>query len=54
MIHCCQQSFEKNLLSFRDIQQSGYCIEIVNNKKIEYLYITMFVSNKKIALENFP
>ena len=42
---------QRNLLSFKDIRQNGYHIEIVNEKNIKYLYIIKIVSGKKCILE---
>ena len=45
---------QRNLLSFKDIQQNGYHIETTNEDNTEYLYITNVVSGKKNILENLP
>ncbi|KAB2009826.1 hypothetical protein ES319_D10G193900v1 [Gossypium barbadense] len=42
---------QRNLLSFKDIRLNGYHIEIMNEKNIEYLYITNVERAKKYVLE---
>ncbi|TYJ39995.1 hypothetical protein E1A91_A04G108400v1, partial [Gossypium mustelinum] len=41
----------RNLLSFKDIRINGYHIETINEKNIEYLYITNVECGKKYILE---
>ena len=43
--------FQRNLLSFKDIRQNGYHIEIVNENNVEYLYIIVIIIGKKCILE---
>ncbi|KAL1073296.1 hypothetical protein V6Z11_D11G212200 [Gossypium hirsutum] len=43
--------FQRNLLSFKDIRLNGYHIETMNEKNIEYLYITNVKCGKKYVLE---
>ncbi|KAG4208650.1 hypothetical protein ERO13_A03G147033v2 [Gossypium hirsutum] len=45
---------QRNLLSFKDIRLNGYHIDIMNEKNIEYLYITKFEYGKKYVLEILP
>ncbi|KAL1112667.1 hypothetical protein V6Z11_D02G140800 [Gossypium hirsutum] len=45
---------QKNLLSFKDIRLNGYHIETMNEKNIEYLYITNVEYGKKYVLERLP
>ncbi|KAG4154953.1 hypothetical protein ERO13_D03G083550v2, partial [Gossypium hirsutum] len=42
---------QRNLLSFKDIRLNGYHIETMNEKNIEYLYITNVEYGKKYVLE---
>ena len=44
-------SFQRNLLSFKDIRRNGYHIETTNEGNTEYLYITNVVSGNKNILE---
>ncbi|TYH22520.1 hypothetical protein ES288_A04G135000v1, partial [Gossypium darwinii] len=43
--------FQRNLLSFKDIHLNGHQIETMNEKNIEYLYITNVERGKKYVLE---
>ncbi|TYH51496.1 hypothetical protein ES332_D10G279300v1 [Gossypium tomentosum] len=43
--------FQRNLLSFKDIRLIGYHIETMNEKNIEYLYITNVECGKKYVLK---
>ncbi|KAB2009344.1 hypothetical protein E1A91_D10G164300v1, partial [Gossypium mustelinum] len=45
---------QRNLLSFKYIRINRYHIEIINEKNIEYLYITNFEREKKYVLERLP
>ncbi|KAB1670230.1 hypothetical protein E1A91_A03G095200v1, partial [Gossypium mustelinum] len=45
---------QRNLLSFKDICINGYHIETMNEKNIEYLYITNIECGKKCVLERLP
>ncbi|KAG4139050.1 hypothetical protein ERO13_D07G168250v2 [Gossypium hirsutum] len=45
---------QRNLLSFKDIHLNGYLIETMNEKNIEYLYITNVECGKKYLLERLP
>ena len=45
---------KRNLLSFKDIRQNGYHVEINNKNNIEYLYIAFIVSHEKRILETLP
>ncbi|TYJ10347.1 hypothetical protein E1A91_A11G201300v1, partial [Gossypium mustelinum] len=45
---------QRNLLSFKDIRLNGYHIEIMNEKIIEYLYISNVEYGKKYVLERLP
>ncbi|KAG4157943.1 hypothetical protein ERO13_D02G092650v2, partial [Gossypium hirsutum] len=45
---------QRNLLSFKDIRLNGYHIETMNEKNIEYLYITNVECGKKYVLERLP
>ena len=45
---------QRNLLSFKDIRLNGYHIETMNEKNIEYLYITNVECGKKYILEKLP
>ncbi|KAB2041519.1 hypothetical protein ES319_D02G152700v1, partial [Gossypium barbadense] len=42
---------QRNLLSFKDIHINGYHIETMNEKNIEYLYITNVECGKKYVWE---
>ncbi|KAG4159554.1 hypothetical protein ERO13_D02G181150v2, partial [Gossypium hirsutum] len=42
---------QRNLLSFKDIRINRYHIETMNEKNIEYLYITNVEYGKKYVLE---
>ncbi|KAB2058539.1 hypothetical protein ES319_A11G241300v1 [Gossypium barbadense] len=42
---------QRNLLSFKDIRLNRYHIETMNEKNIEYLYITNVECGKKYVLE---
>ncbi|TYJ27310.1 hypothetical protein E1A91_A07G177600v1, partial [Gossypium mustelinum] len=42
---------QKILLSFKDIRLNGYHIETMNEKNIEYLYITNVKCGKKYVLD---
>ncbi|KAB2097154.1 hypothetical protein ERO13_A01G145638v2, partial [Gossypium hirsutum] len=42
---------KRNLLIFKDIRINGYHIETMNEKNIEYLYITNVECGKKYVLE---
>ncbi|TYG98680.1 hypothetical protein ES288_A10G136700v1, partial [Gossypium darwinii] len=42
---------QRNLLSFKDICLNGYHIETMNEKNVEYLYITNVECGKKYILE---
>ncbi|KAB2009636.1 hypothetical protein ES319_D10G181300v1, partial [Gossypium barbadense] len=46
--------FQRNLLSFKDIRINGYHILIMNEKNIEYLYITNVECGNKYVLERLP
>ncbi|KAB2078432.1 hypothetical protein ES319_A06G162200v1, partial [Gossypium barbadense] len=46
--------FQRNLLSFKDIRLNGYHIKIINEKNIEYLYITNVECGKKYILKRLP
>ncbi|KAG4152580.1 hypothetical protein ERO13_D04G130650v2, partial [Gossypium hirsutum] len=46
--------FQRNLLSFKDIRINGYYTETMNEKNIEYLYITNVECGKKCVLERLP
>ena len=41
----------RNLLSFKDICVNGYHIEITDEERKEYLYITARISGQKLVLE---
>ncbi|TYI93626.1 hypothetical protein E1A91_D02G148300v1, partial [Gossypium mustelinum] len=45
---------QRNLLSFKDIRINGYHIETMNEKYIEYLYITNVECGNKYVLERLP
>ncbi|KAG4192625.1 hypothetical protein ERO13_A07G173700v2 [Gossypium hirsutum] len=45
---------QRNLLSFKDISLNGYHIETMNEKNVEYLYITNVECGKKYILERLP
>ncbi|TYJ14716.1 hypothetical protein E1A91_A10G135800v1, partial [Gossypium mustelinum] len=45
---------QRNLLSFKDIRINEYHIKTMNEKNIEYLYITNVECGKKYALERLP
>ncbi|TYG80371.1 hypothetical protein ES288_D02G210900v1, partial [Gossypium darwinii] len=45
---------QRNLLSFKDIHLNGYHIDTMNEKNIEYLYITNVEYGKKYVLERLP
>ncbi|KAG4208202.1 hypothetical protein ERO13_A03G116652v2 [Gossypium hirsutum] len=45
---------QRNLLSFKDIRLNGYHIETMNEKNVEYLYITNVECGKKYVLEGLP
>ncbi|KAB2074088.1 hypothetical protein ES319_A07G129500v1, partial [Gossypium barbadense] len=45
---------QRNLLSFKNIRINGYHIETMNEKNIEYLYITKVEYEKKYVLERLP
>ncbi|TYH06032.1 hypothetical protein ES288_A08G126000v1, partial [Gossypium darwinii] len=45
---------QRNLLSFKDIRLNGYHIETMNEKNVEYLYITNVEYGKKYILERLP
>ncbi|KAB2049362.1 hypothetical protein ERO13_A13G153650v2 [Gossypium hirsutum] len=45
---------QRNLLSFKDIRLNGYHIETMNEKNVEYLYITNVECGKKYILERLP
>ncbi|TYG45646.1 hypothetical protein ES288_D11G191000v1 [Gossypium darwinii] len=45
---------QRNLLSFKYIRLKGYHIETMNEKNIEYLYITNIECGKKYVLERLP
>ncbi|TYJ15310.1 hypothetical protein E1A91_A10G175800v1, partial [Gossypium mustelinum] len=45
---------QRNLLSFKDIRLNGYHIETMNEKNVEYLYITNVECGKKYVLERLP
>ncbi|KAB2046184.1 hypothetical protein ERO13_D01G178550v2, partial [Gossypium hirsutum] len=45
---------QRNLLSFKYIRINGYHIETMNEKNIEYLYITNVECGKKYVLERLP
>ncbi|KAB2078384.1 hypothetical protein ES319_A06G158700v1, partial [Gossypium barbadense] len=45
---------QRNLLSFKDIRINGYHIETMNEKNIDYLYITNVECRKKYVLESLP
>ncbi|TYG74167.1 hypothetical protein ES288_D04G160900v1, partial [Gossypium darwinii] len=45
---------QRNLLSFKDIRINGYYTETMNEKNIEYLYITNVECGKKCVLERLP
>ncbi|KAB2057386.1 hypothetical protein ERO13_A11G154025v2 [Gossypium hirsutum] len=45
---------QRNLLSFKDILLNGYHIETMNEKNVEYLYITNVDCGKKYVLERLP
>ncbi|KAB2025931.1 hypothetical protein ES319_D06G183800v1, partial [Gossypium barbadense] len=45
---------QRNLLSFKDIRLNGYHIKTINEKNIEYLYITNVECRKKYVLERLP
>ncbi|KAB2051502.1 hypothetical protein ES319_A12G059000v1, partial [Gossypium barbadense] len=45
---------QRNLLSFKDIRLNGYHIETMNEKNIEYLYITNVECGNKYVLERLP
>ncbi|TYJ14313.1 hypothetical protein E1A91_A10G110100v1 [Gossypium mustelinum] len=45
---------QRNLLSFKDICFNGYHIETMNEKNVEYLYITNVEYGKKYVLERLP
>ncbi|TYI19550.1 hypothetical protein ES332_A07G172200v1 [Gossypium tomentosum] len=44
---------QRNLLSFKDIRLNGYHIETMNEKNIEYLYITNVECGKKYVLKSY-
>ncbi|TYI05823.1 hypothetical protein ES332_A10G116400v1 [Gossypium tomentosum] len=45
---------QRNLLSFKDICLNGYHIETMNEKNVEYLYITNVEYGKKYVLKRLP
>ncbi|KAB2024746.1 hypothetical protein ES319_D06G107100v1, partial [Gossypium barbadense] len=45
---------QRNLLSFKDIHLNGYHIETMNEKNIEYQYITNVECGKKYVLKRLP
>ncbi|TYJ23409.1 hypothetical protein E1A91_A08G190000v1 [Gossypium mustelinum] len=45
---------QRNLLSFKDIRLNGNHIETMNEKNVEYLYITNVECGKKYVLERLP
>ncbi|KAB2034663.1 hypothetical protein ES319_D04G101500v1 [Gossypium barbadense] len=45
---------QRNLLSFKDIHINGYHIETMDEKNIEYLYITNVECGNKYVLERLP
>ncbi|KAG4121989.1 hypothetical protein ERO13_D11G239651v2, partial [Gossypium hirsutum] len=45
---------QRNLLGFKYIRLNGYHIETMDEKNIEYLYITNVECGKKYVLERLP
>ena len=45
---------KRNLFSFKDICVNGYHIEITDEERKEYLYITARISGQKLVLEKLP
>ncbi|KAK8370351.1 hypothetical protein V6Z12_A01G173100 [Gossypium hirsutum] len=45
---------QRNLLSFKDIRLNEYHIETMNEKNVEYLYITNIEYGKEYILERLP
>ncbi|TYJ40164.1 hypothetical protein E1A91_A04G120500v1 [Gossypium mustelinum] len=45
---------QRNLLSFKNIRLNRYHIETMNEKNVEYLYITSDECGKKYVLERLP
>jgi len=46
-------SLKRNILIYKYISQSGWHIETINEKKIEYLYITIIIPGKYERLPDF-